>query len=349
MFRVAIIALAACSLCAAQTSTPPSTTPAKSQTGSTSQSSKTAANPAAKPGTSASSTATTAKTATGEVPPTTAVITIPNLCLKPDAAGKCQTVVTRAEFDRLASALNPQNGTNPPLNPEMKRQIATRYSQFLTLGENARKQGLDKNPRAQELIHFAELQALAQLYMSELQAKSTPTAAEVDKFYTDNRPRFEKMTVERILIPANPGPDAKGVTADSLKQTAQKIDDRAKAGEDFNTLQKEAFAAAGLSSAPDAKMVLNPASLPPSQASVRQLKPGEVSPMFTEPSGEYIYKMVSSEVMPLASVRTEIERNLQRQKFEQEAKQAIDAVKPDLNEAYFGPPPTPGKGPADRD
>jgi hypothetical protein len=139
------------------------------------------------------------------------------------------------------------------------------------------------------------------------------------------------------------------VTADSLKQTAQKIYDRAKAGEDFNKLQKEAFTDAGLSSAPDAKMVMNPASLPPSQASVRQLKPGEVSPMFSEVSGEYIYKMVGSEVMPLATVRTEIERNLQRQKFEQEAKKAIDAVKPDLNEAYFGPPPTPGKGPAERD
>ena len=348
MLRLAIIALAACSLCAAQTSAPQSTTPAKSQTSSTSQSSKTTAKPAAKPGTSTSTGAAATKTAAGEVPPTAAVITIPNLCAKPDAAGKCQTVVTRAEFDRLASALNPQNGTNPPLNPEMKRQIATRYSQFLTLGENAKKEGLDKNPRAQELIHFAELQALAQLYMSNLQAKATPTAAEVDKFYADNKPRFEKMTVERILVPANPGPDAKGVTAESLKQTAQKIYDRAKAGEDFNTLQKEAFTDAGLSSAPDAKMVVNPASLPPSQAAVRQLKPGEVSPMFTEASGEYIYKMVSDETMPLASVRTEIERNLGRQKFEQEAKKVIEGVKPDLNESYFGPPPTPGKGP-DRD
>jgi hypothetical protein len=277
------------------------------------------------------------------------VITLNNVCQKPNATGQCKTVVTREEFDRLSSALNPAAAGNAPLTPDMKRTLATRYSQMLALGEKARKENLDKNPRAQELIHFAELQALAQLYMSDLQAKAKPTPAEVDKYYADNRARFEKVTVERILVPANPGPDAKNVTQDFLKQTAQKIYDRAKAGEDFNKLQKEAFSAAGINAAPDAKLVLNPAALPPSQQEVRQLKPGEVSKLFTEPSGAYIYKMQSSEVTPLDTVRKEIETALTRQKFEEEARKQIDAVKPDLNEAYFGPAPKGGPVSPERD
>jgi PPIC-type PPIASE domain len=342
MFRLAVAVLIVSCLCAAQTTPPPKTsTPAKPKTGSTSstpQAGKTSATPT-KP----------APSKAAEVPETAAIITLNGVCEKPDAGGQCKTVITRAEFERLAGAINPSNGVNPPLPPEAKRQIASRYSQFLALADQAKKQKLDQTPQAKELEHFAELQALAQLYMSSLQAKSLPSAAEVQKYYDDNKARFEKMTVERILVPANPGPDAKNVTAETLKQTAQKIYERAKAGEDFDKLQKEAFTAAGIQSAPEAKMVLNPASLPPSQAAVRQLKPGEVSPLFSEVSGSYMYKMVSSELTPLDQVRTEIERALQRQKFQEAATKLIESVKPDLNEAYFGPTTKASQAPPERD
>jgi parvulin-like peptidyl-prolyl isomerase len=89
-------------------------------------------------------------------------------------------------------------------------------------------------------------------------------------------------------------------------------------------------------------MVLNPASLPPQQQSVRQLKPGEISQMFSEVSGFYIYKMEGTEVTPLESVRTEIEKALQRQKFQETVQKMAEQAKPDLNEAYFGPAPKPG-------
>ena len=340
MFRFAFTVLIACSLCAAQTSPAPKTgTAAKpgaqTKTGTTPQSDKSAP----------TTPATPAKPATAEaqdVPPTTPVVTINNVCEKPDASGKCQTVLTRAQFEKLTAAVNPSNGVNPPLPPEAKRQIATRYSQFLAFADAAKKANLDKTPEAQQLVQFAEMQALAQLYVNSLQTKSAPTAAEVQKYYDNNKARFEKITVRRILVPANPGPDAKNVTAEQLKAEAQKIYDRAKAGEDFDKLQKEAFAAAGINSAPESKMILNPASLPPQQQSVRQLKPGEVSQLFSEPSGSYIYKMEATEVKPLDTVRPEIEKALQRQKFQETVQKMAEQAKPDLNESYFGPAPKPG-------
>jgi parvulin-like peptidyl-prolyl cis-trans isomerase-like protein len=340
MFRIGVTVLIACSLCAAQTTTTPKPgAPAKPQSSSTTQSptTKSDKDAAQKPATTDKDKATPQ-----EVPPNAPVVTIKNVCEKPDASGKCETVLTKAEFEKLTSAVNPSNGLNPPLPPDAKRQIANRYAQFLALSDEAKKANLDKTPEAQELLHFAAVQALAQLYVNSLQAKSLPTPAEVQKYYDDNHARFEKITVRRILIPANPGPDAKNVTPDQLKQTAQKIYDRAKAGEDFDKLQKEAFTAAGINSAPDSKMVLNPASLPPQQQSVRQLKPGEVSQLFSEVSGSYIYKMESTETTPLASVRPEIEKALQRQKFQETVQKKVDEAKPELNEAYFGAQPKPG-------
>jgi parvulin-like peptidyl-prolyl isomerase len=348
MFRFALTVLIATSVCVAQTSTAPKpSTPAKSQSAPASQTSKTSAQtPASDKSAGAAKPAEPAK----EVPPTAAVVTLNGVCVKPDASGQCKTVITRAEFDRLANSINPSNsGANQPLRPEAKRQIATRYSQYLAFADGAKKQNLDQTPQAQELVHFAGLQALAQVYMNYLQGKSTPTPEEVTKYYDDNRARFEKITVRRILIPANPGPDAKNVTPESLKQIAQKLYERAKAGEDFDKLQKEAFTAAGISTAPDSKMVLNPAALPPQQQAVSKLKPGEISQPFTEVSGTYIYKMESSETTPLAAVKSDIEKVLQRQKFEETVKKMLDTLKPDLNEAYFGPAPAQGGVPAERD
>jgi len=341
MLRFAFTVLIASSMCAAQTTAPKSSTPVKPQSGAATQSKPPAKAPAEtdKPA---------AAQPPAQVPETAPVMTINNVCEKPAANGQCKTVITRADFERLTSAINPSNGINPPLPPEARRQVATRYAQFLAFAEEAKKAKLDQTPQAKDLVHFAELQALAQLYASDLQAKSAPSAAEVQKYYDDNRARFEKVTVQRILVPSNPGPDAKNVTPESLKQTAQKIYERAKAGEDFDKLQKEAFTAAGITSAPESKLVLNPAALPPQQQSVRQLKPGETSQLFSEVSGSYIYKMVSTETTPLATVKPDVEKALQRQKFQDAIQKMIESSKPDLNEAYFGPAPK-GGVPTERD
>ena len=40
------------------------------------------------------------------------------------------------------------------------------------------------------------------------------------------------------------------------------------------------------------------------------LKPGEVSEVISDPSGNYIYKMISKETLPLDSVKTEIRNQL---------------------------------------
>jgi parvulin-like peptidyl-prolyl isomerase len=302
----------------------------------------TAATPPATPGAES-------KSPTTQVAENAPVITLNGACATPDAKGQCNTVITRKQFEDLVSVVNPQTGFNPPLTNDAKRRIATSYARFLAFSDQAKKEGLDKTPEAGKMKEFAAMQAMAQLYINDLQSKTKPTEAEVEKFYNDNKTRYEKINVRRILVPASGGFGAKDVTPEKMKETAQKIYDRAKAGEDFDTLEKDALAAAGQNTSYETKLTLNPTALPQTQQSVKELKPGEVSQLFAEPSGYYIYKMEGSETTPFAQVKPQIEQELHQKKFQEALQGQMEKIKPDFNEAYFGPAPARGRAPGEPD
>jgi len=90
---------------------------------------------------------------------------------------------------------------------------------------------------------------------------------------------------------------------------------RAVNGEDPDKLQMEAYTEAGLpGTTPYTKMEkMRRDTLPPQHEKVMNLKPGEVSEIFSDPGGAYfIYKMISKETLTLEDVKTEIpHHNLQ--------------------------------------
>lgn len=119
---------------------------------------------------------------TSQVPPTTPVITVQGLCSSPGAGARktataakapaatasagCKTVITRAQFERLASALNPD------MPAATKRQLAEAYPRLLLFAQKARDRGVDKDPHFQEMLKFATLQLLAQNLTRDLQKKA---------------------------------------------------------------------------------------------------------------------------------------------------------------------------------
>jgi hypothetical protein len=137
---------------------------------------------------------------------------------------------------------------------------------------------------------------------------------------------------------------------EAMTKAADALHTRAAAGEDFEKLQKEAYEAAGMKGNPPSANMgkMRRTNLPPSQVAVFDLKTGEVSAVINDPSGHYVYKMISKEVMPLDQVKDEIHGSLQNQRM-RDLMQGIQAsVTPELNEAYFGggpsgPAPGPGK------
>jgi hypothetical protein len=309
---------------------------------------------------------TDANAAFAKVAPTDPVITIKGTCEDPAKQGDaCQTVVTREEFEKLAEAVR------PGMPPNVRRQLATYYSRMLPMTKEAEKRALDKSPKYSELIRFARMQILSQELSNTLQQEAQSVSdADVEKNYKDNAPAYEEATMQRLFIPRvkqvavqKPGAKEEEVEAqqkageETMKKTATDLRARAAKGEDFEKLQKEAFLAAGVKgNPPTTKMEkVRQSTLPQAQKSVLELKPGEVSQLISDPTGHYVYKLVSKQSLPLDAVKAEIHNALASQRY-RDAMQPYQQSNMDMNAAYFGPtrnpaapPVKPGETPAEND
>jgi len=325
-----------------------------------------------------------------KVAPDAPVITIKGICDQSGAktpALECRTVITRAQFEQILEAVQP----NMPARA--RRQFATRYANALAMSKKAEEMGLDKGPSYEEHMKLARIQVLATEFNKSIQEKAAQVSdKEIEDYYNNNKDKFEQIEANRIYIPKaqqpaaeeendndkdkvndkDKGKDKKLSEAEeqkraeasekTMKEEADKLRARAAAGEDFNKLQEEAYQAAGIkSAAPNTKIgKMRHNMLPPAQASVMELKPGEVSPVIADQSGYFIYKVISKEMMPLDQAREEIKGTLRSQRLQEEMKAIQESATPVLDEAYFGPeaprgavpprgplpPGTPGPGPA---
>lgn len=338
-----------------------------------------------------------------KVGPDDTVLTIKGFCADTSLQGDaCKTVVTRAQFEKLADALQPN------MSPTMRRQLATAYARMLTMSTAAEKRDLEKSPHFDEAMHFARMQILSQELSKALQADSNNVSdQDIADYYQKNQSNFDVATFARIFVPhtkrvgtpppppvkkktggsgagsatgaskasptkpqrisfqedsdaAKPAAPAAKKTApkagakkltpeeqqkageEAMKKEADLIRSRLVKGEDPEKLQKEAFAAGGLpGTPPPTKMEkIRRTSLPANHQSVMDLKPGEVSQVISDPSGNYIYKMISKETLPLDSVKTEIKTQLSSQRYRESMQRYQNNA--DLNDAYFGPARGPG-------
>lgn len=297
-----------------------------------------------------------------EMSPSTPVITINGVCEKAPApktataatskakpAGACKTVITKAEFESLANALQPN------MNPATKRMLADRYPKMLVFADAAHKRGLDADPNFKKVLQFYRLQILTQELARSVKenAEKVPDA-EIAKYYKDNTAEFEQAELQRLYVPKDKQveaasadkPEVKSAEQqkadeDALKKEADSLRARAAAGEDLNKLQKEAYEAAGMKGTPPQATIgkLTRNELPVSHRPVLDLKAGEVSQVIAEPNGFYVYKVVSKQTKPLEAVKEEIRTKLAQQKFQDEMQSIESSAQAQLNDAYFGAPP----------
>ncbi|HEV2112570.1 MAG TPA: hypothetical protein VGR50_00395, partial [Terriglobales bacterium] len=196
MYRSLALCLVISSLGFAQASAPPQTPkPAPPATaGAAPGAPKTAEEPGAK------------------LPPETAVITIKHLCAaapaaktspgKPKAkAADCNTVITKAEFEKILSAVIPK-ARRAELPPTARQQIAQQFSNMLVMATAAQKHGVErKNPNIQEALKLSRQQVLAQALNQQLMDESTPSDAASKKYYDQNPSAYEEVTLQRLFIP----------------------------------------------------------------------------------------------------------------------------------------------------
>src|SRR5450755_810594 len=309
-----------------------------------------------------------------KVGPDDTVITLKGFCADASQQGDaCKTAVSRAQFEKLAEALQ------PGMSPAIRRQLATAYSRMLRMSNAAEKRSLDKQPKFDEMILFARMQILSQELSHALQEDSNKVSdSDIEDYYKKNAANYEQATFARIFVPrtkrvvtaaakpktgaaagAKPAAKASGpqpateaqkqASEEAMTKLAASIRARAAKGEDPDKLQKEAYTAAGLpGNAPNTKMEkVRRTTLPTNHQSVMDLKPGDVSEVISDPnSGHYIYKLVSKETLTLDATKTEIRTAISSQRYRDSMQGFQGNV--DLNDAYFGPTRAPGIPPPPR-
>ena len=322
----------------------------------------------------ATPSASTDKAPEIKVGPDDAVITLKGFCADATQQGDaCKTVISRAQFERLAESLQ------PGMSPAIRRQLATAYSRILRMSTVAEKRGLDKQPKFEEKMNFARMQVLSGELSSALQEDAGKvTDGDIDDYYKKNEASYEQATFARIFVPrakqivnpvvrpkagTNVGAKASATAAtnrlpteaqkkaseEAMTKLAAGLRARAAKGEDPDTLQKEAYVAAGLpGNAPSTKMEkVRRTTLPANHQAVMDLKPGEVSEVISDPnSGHYIYKLVSKEILSVDTVKPEIRSTISSQRYRDSMQNFQGNV--DLNDAYFGPTRNPAMPPLPR-
>jgi PPIC-type PPIASE domain len=288
------------------------------------------------------------------IPPTAPVITLRGFCPKSAATSAktstaskdtdCKTVVTKAEFERLANVLSPK------MPAQAKQKLAADYSHMMVLSDVARKRGLETTDHYKEFLAFAKMQLLAQELLRTMQEKAKPTPAEVQKYYQENAGKYQQISLKRVFIPRNnpnAKPDDKKPSDEDLKAEGEKVRERLAGGADFDTVQKEIYTANGYQTPPPPTTIpeWRRDQVPANQTSLFDLKQGELSPVMVEPAGAYVYRLEEKKMVPVETLKAEIENQLANEKFRKDVETLTATVKPELNEAYFRSIGAVGEGP----
>lgn len=276
------------------------------------------------------------------VAPGDAVITIHGLCTDaaknaPAAdASSCVTVITKEQYDHFLQSIVGPGAPPPPNTPD----LAAKYVQLMTVANAAERAGIEKDPASQEYFRLRRLQALAARYGLVLQADyAKPAPEEIEAYYQKNLSQYQEVKLNRIFIPkSNPSAQNKDDFAKSASAAAADVRDRVAKGEDPDQAQKEAYTTLGITSQPmktDTGAVRRN-MFPQEQADeIFSLKAGEVTKVEEEPGGFTIFKVVSTDTMPLDQVKDEISSTVSQQDLQNKLKEITGSVHTDYNDQYF--------------
>jgi hypothetical protein len=278
------------------------------------------------------------------------LITIKGFCDKTSSAKRdeesgCATVITRDQFEKIIAALDPH------MPKKARREFALNYAEALVLARKAEEMGLAAGPTFEERMELARIEILStSLRKMVLTRSSQISDKDITTYYHNNGAQFEKVQVDRIYIPRSPrlqpasdvrislsaGAGPAQDSSQAMKDEAARLHVRAVAGESFADLQEEAYSIAGIKNATSAtELWVRRISLPASQASIMDLKPGEISPVIADPNGYFIYKVKVRDMVSLDQARDEIRQTLLAQRRQDEMGSILDAASTTLDESYF--------------
>jgi hypothetical protein len=283
--------------------------------------------------------------------PNEPVITIHGLC--PDASAPketCSMTVTKEQFDKLVQALN-QN--NQAIAPAMRRNLGQAYVDLLARADAGQKAGIGKTETFSEVMQLMRLRTLADLYQRSLEQQfGNPPPEEVAAYYEAHRAEYEQLKLQRVYIPKidpsgkQTSPEQQAAFAQKAEQVAADAEARIAKGDAPEQVEKDSYAALGISSVPPNTGVgaFRRGALPADdEQHLLALKDGGAYKV-QQANNFLIYRLDGRQTIPLETVKAEIARTIFRGKLEAKIKEITSSVHADFNDAYFAAPaagPTP--------
>ncbi|MBZ5593088.1 MAG: peptidylprolyl isomerase [Acidobacteriia bacterium] len=255
--------------------------------------------------------------------------------------------VTYGEIEKYMRGLTPQMQQNAMRN---RKEFIREYGLMLRLNEMAEKAKLDQKSPYKESLENARRQILTQAQISEMYDNFPVTVEQEQKYYDENKNRFEQVKLKVIYIPFNPRSataaqdDKKYLTADEAKAKAERLVKEIKAGADFVKLVRE-NSEDEPSKAKDGDFgTFSRADRLPDAVRpvVFALKAGEVSEPVRQPNGFYVFRAESISEKPFSEVVGQIVtdlRNARLREWLESTTKSLDIKYED--EKFFSDPAAP--------
>ncbi len=271
----------------------------------------------------------------------------------PPTTGKCQTRLTREQFEaKFRTAYEGPRRPNEHFPNATAR--ADQLVKLLAYSDEARREGLDKEPEFQEELKSVEEQLLVNALQRKLKGEAVnPSDKDLQNYYDKISKKYQELTVRSVFIPRPPRSNATTKTTELSEGAApwpegedvetQKIGDEARrqlaAGEDPDKVEQAAFAAVKSTKKPpstQAQVWRRNGSFPAGEETMLfGMRVGEVSPPVPNGSGLTIYKVESKRTIPLEEVKGEVQALYQMDKVQGELNSFLERAHPVLNRQYF--------------
>ena len=249
--------------------------------------------------------------------------------------------VTYGEIANFLKGMNPQMQQNAMRN---RKDFVERFALMRKLSVLAEQAKLGDRSPYKELIEAYRMNMLMQAEINEYVDHILITAEDLQKYYAENKSRYEQVKLKVIYIPfssASAGAAAAGtkhLTEEQAKAKAEQLIKEIKGGADFVKLVRENSEDAS-SKAKDGDMgtMSRADNLPESIRSVVfALKVGEVSDAVRQPNGFYIFRAEEVSQRPLEQVREQLVKQLQSERLQEWLKSTTKSLNIKFeNEQFF--------------
>jgi peptidyl-prolyl cis-trans isomerase C len=256
--------------------------------------------------------------------------------------------ITVADFNKILTYYDAEQRAMIEKNPQAKPTILWQTVQGMVIAGLAREKGFDKRPEIKGQLEMITNNFLAFQYLQkEVISKIKVTEKEAKAYYDKNPDLFkspEQVKARHILIQVPK--EAADEDKKKLKEKADEVLKKVKAGEDFTKLAAEFSDDAGTKSKGGELGFISKGSMVPAfEQAAFSLKPGEVSELVETEFGFHVIKVDEKKeavAEPFETIKEKVTKQVLREK--QEAK-VTEFVEQALKKAkvMMNPAPLTGK------